>query len=125
MSGNPNLGSVPGKEDGRDDEDEYRLRSYAYAFYNLGGGKFSDWKVGTAYGLEFQRITLPDGFIFAEDIPTGVGNVKPVKQLTFRFDQNGSFSGDQTVDISRCRVDSNGNLTNPETVGTASSEEMQ
>ena len=98
----------------------------ACAFYNKGSGRGSpSWKVGTGYGLEFQKLRLPDGFVFSGQVPTTVGDVKEVPQ-TFYFDpeSTGSAYGGagSSVDISFCRPGEDGNPVQDHIAGSASAE---
>lgn len=60
----------------------------ACAFYKLDGGTFSNWKVGTAYGLEFQRMTLPNGFIFGDSAPTDSDRIEIAATMAFGPDRS-------------------------------------
>ena len=97
----------------------------ACAFCKLDGGTFSGWKVGTAYGLEFLRITLPNGFLFGDTVPTSVGDVKKVSPASFNPNSSSGSVNDETVHISYYPTGADGN---PDTahrrdVGVASSKE--
>lgn len=98
----------------------------ACAFYKLDGGTFSDWKVGAAYGMEFQRLTLPNGFLFGTKIPKTVGEIEEVDGVSFNPDASGGGSvADQTVQVSCCRTGADGNMTFDHKAGTASSKEQR
>lgn len=98
----------------------------ASAFYSKGTGRGSpDWKVGTGYGLEFQKVRLPDGFVFNGQVPTTVGDVKEASQ-SFYFDPEniGSAYGGagNSVEIAFCRPGEDGNPVRDHIAGSASAE---
>ena len=98
-----------------------RIRACAFLRKSDQGGP--NWTVGTAYGLEFQRLRLPDGFVFGSGSPpTSSDVVKEVKSITF---DPGGLVGNGNVDISFFRAGQDGNPdpSSRRTVGTASSRE--
>ena len=90
------------------------------AFYDLGTSSFGSpsWQVGNGYGFEFQRLRLPDGFIFGSAVPSQAGQISQAG--AFFFDPL-QFAGDEQVDIWACRVDSSGMPRAHHRAGTASS----
>ena len=98
-----------------------KIRACAFLRKRDHGGP--NWTVGAAYGLEFQRMRLPGGFLFGSGSPpTSLGAVREVKAITF---DPGGLVSDGEVDISffRAGADGNPDPTSRRTVGTASSRE--
>ena len=93
----------------------------AFAFYDLGKSDHSpgSWKVGNGYGFEFQRLRLPDGFVFGSSVPSQIGAISETGAFVFDPDQNAS---DQQIDIWACRVNSSGMQLPHHRAGTASSK---
>ena len=103
----------------------------ASAFYKLDNAKFSDWKVGTAYGMEFQRLRLPDGFVFGSDQPpTKIGDITEVSGAHNYFDPEkigssvGSYEG-KKVEIAFFRPGAGGEPTFDHKAGVASAKGEQ
>ena len=98
----------------------------ACAFYNKGMDRGSPtWNVGTGYGMEFQKLRLPDGFVFSGQVPTTVGDIKEAPQ-SFYFDpekiDSAYGSAGSSVEISFCRPGDDGNPVHDHAAGTASAE---
>lgn len=57
----------------------------AGAYYNLNRSDREPpaWKAGDPYGLVFAELTLPDGYIFGQEIPTEPGRITTPKVLYF------------------------------------------
>ena len=93
----------------------------AYAFLKVrSSGHDPTWLAGSAYGLEFQRLRLPDGYIFGRDNPpTKFGDLQEVRVISFI--PGGSTVGE--VDISSCRAGDDGNQQVAYYVGEASGKE--
>lgn len=91
------------------------------AFYRLDGGTFSDWKVGTAYGLEFQRLTLPSGFIFGNRIPSASYEIEKAAAMSFGPDRSDNDA--KNVEISFCRIGTGGGYVSDHKAGRAESKE--
>lgn len=53
--------------------------------FRLEDAASAEWKPGSAYGFEFQTMTLPRNYIFGDDYPTSEGApVKPAGVLVFK-----------------------------------------
>lgn len=74
----------------------------ASAFCRLGGE--SDWKVGDGYALEFAETQLPAGYIFGTQVPSKAGDIKLIKTIMFKPDENKN----ETIDIYQARPDGSG-----------------
>jgi len=78
------------------------------------------WKVGSLYGLEFQSIQLPHGYLFGNQVPTGIGNpVSKSKVVQFNPDTSGNMPSG-SIDVYVLRQGRSGNLE-PMAVNTARS----
>ena len=85
-----------------------------YGYYLEDPGTAS-WKVGSIYGLEFQSVELPHGFVFGTSVPTSMGSpVKDVKTLVYEPDKN-STDG---ITISAYKPGQSGSMTAVQ-IGTA------
>lgn len=72
---------------------ELPVRGYSVGYTNVTAGAYynlnrSDreppaWKAGDPYGLVFAELTLPDGYIFGQEIPTEPGRITTPKVLYF------------------------------------------
>lgn len=77
----------------------------AWAFYDLGGSQHSPvWVVGNGYGFEFQRVQLPNNFIFGTAVPATVGATSA--ETGFYFDPENPQ--DRSIDVYYCRTDASG-----------------
>ena len=92
------------------------------AFYDLGTSSRapSSWQVGNGYGFEFQRLRLPDGFVFGSAVPSSAGQI--VEAGAFFFDP-AQYADNEQIDIYACRVDAGGTPVPHHRAGTASSKE--
>ena len=92
------------------------------AFYDLGTSSRppSSWKVGNGYGFEFQRLRLPDGFVFGSSVPSTAGQI--VEAGAFFFDP-AQYANNEQIDIYSCKTDAGGNPVPHSRAGTASSKE--
>ncbi len=79
-----------------------------YGFVCLDGSA-GEWKGGDQYGMEFQRLTLPKGYIFGSSFSTSVTD--PIKgESTMVFSSDGGAGG-STIGIYALRQGSGGDLT--------------
>ena len=83
----------------------------------------SQWKVGTAYGLEFQTLRLPEGFIFESTPPSQTGQPDYKTPIYFDPEKISPQSGDETIDLYVCMPGTDGNQKMHHKAGTASSKE--
>ena len=92
------------------------------AFYDLGTSSYSPpaWQVGNGYGFEFQRLRLPDGFVFGSAVPSQVGQISEIG--AFFFDP-AQYANNEQIDIWACRVNAGGMPVPHHRAGTASSRE--
>ena len=92
----------------------------ACAFYDLGTSSRppQSWKVGNGYGFEFQRLRLPDGFVFGSSVPSQVGDI--TETGAFFFDP-AQYDNDEQIDIWACMIDAGGRPNPHHRAGTASS----
>ena len=92
----------------------------AWAFYDLGTSTHQpNWVVGNGYGLEFQRVQLPNNFIFNTTVPSQVGAISA--ETGFYFDPEKPV--DRAIDVYFCRMDSSGKpVPNGQKAGTARSD---
>ena len=74
----------------------------ASAFCRLSG--VSDWQVGDGYAFEFAETQLPAGYIFGKDVPSRAGDIKVIKTILFKPDEDRN----ETVDIYPARPDGSG-----------------
>ena len=102
----------------------------ACAFYKLDDAKFTGWNAGMAYGMEFKRLRLPDGFIFGSaQPPTTIGAIAEVTGSHNYFDPEqivgnvGDYQGN-TVEISFCRPNAGGIPEFDHKAGVASAKEQ-
>ena len=85
-------------EAGEEGDDDTNLSNGipGWAFYLQDAGNAS-WKQGSAYGFEFQTMTLPRNYIFGDDYPTSEGTpIKPAGVIVFKAAQisaSGEASG--------------------------------
>ena len=86
------------------------------ALYKKSGN--ANFNVGDAYGFEFERLRLPNGFIFESGIPSTVESIERAKVVYF-----GSSASDQDVVVRACRTTADGNARVDHEAGTASSKE--
>lgn len=93
----------------------------AFAFYNLGTSNYepTSWKVGNGYGFEFQKLRLPDGFVFGSSVPSMPGQIVETGAFVFYPSAN----SDRQVDVYACRVNTGGTPVPHHRAGTASSRE--
>ena len=94
------------------------------AFYDLGTSSRQPpaWKVGNGYGFEFQRLRLPDGFVFGSAVPSQAGQITEVG--SFFFDP-AQYANNEQIDVYACKADPNGSgmPVKGGKAGTASSKE--
>lgn len=97
------------------------LQLRAFAFYNLGSSNYepSSWKVGNGYGFEFQKLRLPDDFVFGSSVPSIAGQIVEAGAFVF---YPGTTS-DRQVDVYACRANTGGTPIPHHKAGTASSRE--
>ena len=86
-----------GGETGDEDDDENLsdgIPGWAFCLQDAGN---ATWKQGSAYGFEFQTMTLPRNYIFGDDYPTSEGTpIKPAGVIVFKAAQisaSGEASG--------------------------------
>ena len=85
-------------EAGEEGDDDTNLSNGipGWAFYLQDAGN-ATWKQGSAYGFEFQTMTLPRNYIFGDDYPPGEGTpIKPAGVIVFKAAQisaSGEASG--------------------------------
>lgn len=92
------------------------------AFYNQGkSDREPTWAVGSAYAFEFSELQLPQGFVFAGEMPSQVGEISAPKVLYF----DPESESDKTVDIISTRPDSSGRAVKFRDVGKATSNEKE
>ena len=84
--------------------------------WRIKGGESSGWKVGSIYGMEFQELTLPHGYVFGSsgDVPSSMNN--PTKEVGVIFfdgesKNTGSVRGKSSVLVSSLRPGSGGGLS--------------
>lgn len=82
--------------------------------YELTSGG-SDMKIGSIYGMEFQSLTLPHGYVFGEvPVPTSINSPKGTGRSLF-FDAEstsaGNARGSATILVSSLRPGSGGALS--------------
>lgn len=97
------------------------LKIRVCAFYNLGKSDHEppSWQVGNGYGFEFQKLRLPNGFIFGNAVPSRVGDI--VQADAFLFDP-ANFSANETIDVWACITGASGVPQAHHKAGTASSD---
>lgn len=89
------------------------------AFCDLGGGTASGWQVGDGYALEFAETQLPAGYIFGTQVPNKAGDIKVIKTILFKPDDD----RDEKVDIYPAKPDGSGwPKAGERAVGEASSD---
>ena len=89
------------------------------AFCDLGGGTASGWQVGDGYALEFAETLLPAGYVFGTQIPSKAGEIKLIKTIIFKPDEDSN----ETVDIYSAKPDASGwPKASGKRVGEASSD---
>ena len=90
------------------------------AFYDLGTSSYKPpaWQVGNGYGFEFQRLRLPDGFVFGSSVPSQVGQISETG--AFFFDP-AQYANNEQIDVWVCRVNAGGMPVPHHRAGTASS----
>lgn len=78
----------------------------ASAFCDLGGGNLQagSWQIGDGYALEFAETQLPAGYIFGTQVPNKVGEIREIKTIIFKPDDDNN----QTVDIYPAKPDGSG-----------------
>ena len=93
----------------------------ACAFYNLSKSDHEppSWQVGNGYGFEFQKLRLPNGFIFRNAVPSRVGDI--LQAGAFLFDP-ANFSANETIEIWACITGASGVPQAHHKAGTASSD---
>ena len=101
-------------------EQSSNLTYRAWAFYDLQtSGRQPQWIAGNGYGLEFQRVQLPNNFIFNKVVPSQVGASS--QETAFYFDPENPR--DKTIDVYRCRTDAGGTpVPDVRKAGTARSD---
>lgn len=92
----------------------------ACAFYDLGTSSCPppSWQVGNGYGFEFQRLRLPDGFLFGSSVPSQVGQISETG--AFFFDP-AQYANNEQIDIWACMLNAGGTPVAHHRAGTASS----
>jgi len=96
-----------------DNYDSAEIESYAFYVINANGVK---WRVGDAYGFEFETLQLPHNYVFGANVPTSIGNpVVPIDKALFtvgNFSQSGVTGGgdDFTIAVASLRPDKSGEL---------------
>ena len=94
-----------------------------FGYYLESGGTASDgeWTTGTPYGLEFQEIELPRGYVFKNSLPTSMSSpVREAATMVFDVDRGsttGAAVGDSQIQIYQLRPGSSGTVQ-PIAIGT-------
>lgn len=106
------------------------LRAFAAGLTNITAGAYynlnksdrepSAWKAGDPYGLVFAELTLPDGFIFGQEIPTEPGRITTPKVLYFDPESDSPRS----IDIWATRPNANGGAERFRKAGEARSDDI-
>jgi len=93
----------------------------AWAFYDLGTSTHQPtWVAGNGYGLEFQRVQLPNNFIFKTSVPSQVGAISAETSIYFDPETPDTT---QSIDVHFCRTDASGNpVPSGQKAGTADSD---
>ena len=80
----------------------------AYGLYLISAGNIN-WQVGDAYGMEFDEIELPAGYIFGDSYSESATDpVKPVEVIRFN-PMSGDSGAGATLKISAVRLNEQGN----------------
>lgn len=66
-----------------------RLLQFGYRVDSLNG---ASWRVGSKYGMEFQSIELPRGYLFGNQVPTGISDPVTTPQV-MSFSPTGAAGG--------------------------------
>ena len=86
---------------------------YGYKIEQKGN---ANWKVGSAYGLEFQSIELPHGFVFGSSVPSSMSSpVVDAGTIVYKPDEASSSKG---IQISAYKPNNSGQL-GTQRIGTA------
>ena len=104
---NDNVQFVGGPKSDESD-DSGMIPGYGFKLIDRNG---VNWKQGSAYGFEFQRLELPHGFIFGTSYATGTGNpIMEAGRMAFDVGLNnnsgrntGGVVGNRTVTVSVLR----------------------
>lgn len=104
MSGTPRTGENAG---------QIEMWGFEYA----DGNDFTDWHVGSSYGIEFAELTLPHGYIFGSSYSKSIDRpVQDAGTMIFKVGRNtgdGVTSADVegSVSVYSLRPDAGGNLS--------------
>lgn len=111
-------------------EGSFVLRTFAIGITNITAGAYynlnksdhepSAWKAGDPYGLVFAELTLPDGFIFGQEIPTEPGRITTPKVLYFDPESDSPRS----IDVWVTRPTANGGAERSRKAGEARSDDI-
>jgi len=111
--------TAQGQENGKIYRYGYRVRS-----------GYRGWKVGDAYGFEFQEIILPHGYMFGSDVPTSMNQPQTdLKVIWFDADlgsaSGAAVSGSGTIDIYALRPSKANGTLMPVKIGTSKRPDAQ
>lgn len=89
-----------------------RLLLFGYKVEDLNG---ANWRVGSKYGMEFQTIELPRGYLFGNQLPSGLSDPVTTPQV-LSFSPMGSAGGN--LPIYAIRQQGSGDIK-PTSIGSA------
>ena len=88
-----------------------------WGFEYADGNDFTDWHVGSSYGIEFAELTLPHGYIFGSSYSKSIDQpVQDAGTMIFKVGRNtgdgvSGASVEGSVSVYSLRPDASGNLS--------------